>query len=651
MHPRLKPLAALLPLLFTGGVYAQNALDAVVVTASRAQEAKRELSANVTVISEAEIKASPASTLADLMQQQGFFVVTTGDTTNIQIRGYGSLSMANEPENTVLTLLNGRRIGSANLALLGLANVERIEIIRGPSAVQYGSSALGGVINVITKRGQEGKPNASFEIGGGSNGLVREKLAVGGAVGGFDYSVGATNYSRNDVTTSEFGRWYHTDVDHNTMGFVDLGYTIAKNHRIGLSHYQGDVASNLPTASGGIRDNNTPAAPYGEYRKKNKSTTLSYAGSTEDKAFDWSTSYTEGREDSEYKSYGYTNFIENRIFNVQAGYNGSLFSLSAGFDSLEYNAYASNAPTKPKMADDGVYFAGKLRLLDERLIFSVGGRYDNYENTSREGNSYKDNHYGGSYGVAWLPAEGFKLRANYAEGFKMPSTKQVGGEAPWYAGNPGLMPEIGKTWEFGADVYWRSVAASLTYFNSKYENKIIALYVPALGKYQYQNLKNAELSGVEGSLRADLGKEFGLNYSLSPFASFTWLETRKTTDTTQFITYNGSKIDTLPNTPEWMFSYGVDFNHPGYKLKSRLNANTYGTLLTRDWSNGGVYIKRPSGTVVNWSIDKELVELSNNLGKLSVRAEINNLFDGKNEMYWGYPGQGRNFYLGLRYDY
>ncbi len=649
MQIRMKPLAALLLPLFASCAYADDTLGTVVVTASRAQEAKRELSANVTVIDEAEIKASTASTMADLMQQQGFFVVTTGDSSFVQIRGYGSLSMASEPENTVLTLINGRRAGSANLALIGLANVERIEIIRGPSAVQYGSSALGGVINIITKRGQE-KTSASLEIGAGSDGLVREKLALGGTLGNLDYSLGAANYSRDDITTSEFGRWYHTDVKNNTLGFIDLGYTIAKNHRLGLTHYQGDVQSNLPTS--GIRTSNTPSTAFSQYRKQNRTTTASYTGGTDDKVLDWSTSYTFGREDNEYKSLGYTNFIENRMFNAQAGYNGSLFSLSAGFDSLQYDSYASNAPTKLKMSDDGVYFSGKLRLLDERLILSVGGRYDQYENTAIDGATYKDQHYGGTYGIAWLPVEGFKLRANYAEGFKMPSPRQVGGAAPWYNANPGLMPEIGKTWEIGADIYWRSLAASLTYFNSTYENKIIGVAVTGMPRlYQYQNIKDAELSGVEGNIRADLGKEFGLSYKISPFVNFTWLETRKTNDSTQFITYNGNRIDTLPNTPEWMFSYGVDFEHPGYKLKSRINANTYGALLTRNWSSGGVYIKRPSGTVVNFSLDKELVEFSNNLGKLSLRAEINNLFDGKNEMYWDYPGQGRNFYLGMRYDY
>lgn len=632
-------------------------LGAMVVTASRTAEAERELSSNVTIISEEEIKASTASTVAELMTQQGFLVVTTGDTSAVQIRGFGTLSVPNEAENTVLTLVNGRRVGNANLAIAGLANVERIEIVRGPAAVQYGSSALGGVINIITKQGKEDQPFASVELGVGSDNLKRQKAAFGGAVGGFDYSVGFSNSSRDDVTVSGDRRWYHTEINHNTAANVDLGYTFAKNHRIGLNYNYGDIESNLPTSSGGIRpySDNTSSAYYSEYKKKNTNTALTYAGSTDDKVVDWSASYAKGKDQRDYLSYGYSNIVRNESANAQVGYNGDLYSLSVGVDSLEYRNSGGYTPTKSRMEDSGMYFAGKLRLLDERVILSAGGRYDKYTNKKAGEASQDDDNVGGSVGVAWLPASGIKLRLNYAEGFKMPSPAQISGSSPYYAANPDLQPEKSKTWEVGVDAEWRALSASLTYFHSDWENKIIAMSVSGLTRpYQYQNIKAATLAGVEGSVRTDLGKAFeqNWNWSLSPYLSFTWLGTRENGDSTQFITYKGKKDDTLPNTPEWMFSYGLDYGYSAYKLKSRLNAVTYGSLLTRDYSQSSYpYIKRPSGTVVNLSLEKELVELSGNAGALTLRGEINNLFDGRNEMYWGYPDAGRSFYVGLRYDF
>ena len=100
-----------------------------------------------------------------------------------------------------------------------------------------------------------------------------------------------------------------------------------------------------------------------------------------------------------------------------------------------------------------------------------------------------------------------------------------------------------------------------------------------------------------------------------------------------------------------MASYGIDYVHPGYKIKSRINANYYGRKYTNDTAHGTGYFKQNSGTVVNLSLEKELADLSSRFGALTLRAEINNLFDGANEMYLSYPGAGRSFYVGLRYDF
>lgn len=644
-------------------------LGEVVVTANRVQESKREVSSNVTVITEEDIKASTAASVADLMVQHGFNVVTTGDTSAVQIRGMGSLSMPSEHENSVLILLNGRRIGMSNLALAGLANVERVEIIRGPSAVQYGSSAMGGVVNIITKRGEEGKPFASVEVGLGSDSLKRESVAFGGAVNGFDFAFGGTHFSRNDMTTKNGRRWYHTEVDKDLAYNLDVGYSFNKNHRIGINLYQGELKSELlDNGGGGIRpySGNASSSPYTDYRKRNTNTAFSYTGLTNDKSLDWAVSYSFGEDNQNGKSStgnSWKNTIDNKMFNAQLNYHASMFTLSGGVDQYEYETsgssvyygFASNN-LKTTIKDTGAYLTGKLRFFNERLIFSAGLRHDRYKNSSDEMDTKKDNHTGGSVGVSYLPTNWLKLRANYAEGFRMPSAQQVGGNAGfWYIPNPSLKPEESKTWEFGADVDWNNASASLTYFHSDWKNKIIT-QSDMFWNTQFINVKKAEIAGVEGSASWDVGKAFNQRYSLKPYVSFTWLTTRKNKDTLTYIEYHGTD-NTLPDVPEWMASYGIDYAHPGLKLKSRLNANYYGKTLTRDRTGlvskpiGDLYFARPSGTVVNWSLEKGLVDFGGRYGSLTLRAEINNLLDAKNEMYWNYPRQGRNFYLGLRYDY
>jgi vitamin B12 transporter len=647
-----------------GGVaplWAQTAesLDTVVVTASRVQEARREISSNVTLISEEDIEASTATTVADLLVQQGFNIITTGNTSNLQIRGYGTTTMVHEDENQVLTLLNGRRMGLSNLALAGLANVERIEIIRGPAAVQYGSSAMGGVVNIITKRGTE-KPMVSLELGLGSDSLKREKLAVSAAKNGFDFALGATNYKRGDLTTKEGGRWYHTAVDHNTTMNLDLGYSFNENHRVGINYNYADSDYELSSGTGGIRPyaTNTPSRAYNDPGRRNTNTALSYTGRTEDRRFDWSTNYSSGRNKdlTNTSPTGYTMTLETTTFNAQGGFNGLMTSVSAGVDYLEYKNSQNNQSYKSTMEDKGVYATGKLRFLEEKLIFSVGLRHDQYTSKSNEASSNTKRHTSGSVGVSYLPVEWLKLRANYAEGFKMPSPRQVGGSAPYDMPNAALRPEESKSYELGADIDWNYVAASLTWFHSDWKDKIVRGSPPpgSLRDYQWQNVKDATIAGLEGTLSADIGKALQQKYSLKPYVNFTWLEKRKNKDFSQYKNniYHGRPDSTLLNTPEWMIAYGVDYAHPGYGIKSRLNANYYGSVLTRgNGLPGNPYIKRPTGTVVNWSLEKELADLSGAVGKLTLRTEINNLFDDANEMYWGYPGPGRSFYVGLRYDY
>jgi vitamin B12 transporter len=559
----------------------------------------------------------------------------------------------------VLTLVNGRRVGNTNLALVGLANVKRIEIIRGPAAVQYGPAAMGGVINVITKQGVGmDAPYVSAEAGIGSDAMHREKFSFGGAGGGFDFALGLTNYGRDDVTIEGGRRWYNTEIGHNTLLNTDLGYTIADSHRVGINFGYGSIDSKMSRS--GFRQNNDPDAAPAEYTKSNRNIGFNYAGNTEDKAFDWLASYSFGSDDRENPTYGYTATTENRMFNAQAGYTADIISLSAGVDYLRYKSMPYTwQPDENIKQDTGVYFTGKLRLLNERLIFSGGGRYDTY---SSEGGSLPEQDYGnfgGSVGAAYLPVNWLKLRANYAEGFKVPSTGQMSGGST-IAPNPDLQPEKSKTVEFGTDVNWNFIDASLTYFHSNWDNKIFWIGVAGLPSPftgQYQNLKSSTLAGLEGAFRADIGKASGRNYSITPYTEFTLLGTRRNEDEDQFINFQGNMIDALPNTPKWMVSYGLDYGNPALKLRTRLSANRYGDVYTQDWGQSGPptwtapWIVRPAGTVVNLSVERELARLGDSGGALTLRTEINNLFDGKNEVYWDYPGPGRNFYVGLRYSF
>ncbi|MGC4083861.1 MAG: hypothetical protein QM736_17550 [Vicinamibacterales bacterium] len=111
---------------------------------------------------------------------------------------------------------------------------------------------MGGVINVITKQGLT-TPDASFEVGLGSDDLKRQKLAFSGAAKGFDVALGVSNDGRDNLTTSGGRERYHTSIDNNTNVNIDLGYAINANNRVGVSYNFGDITSQLPSTNGGIR--------------------------------------------------------------------------------------------------------------------------------------------------------------------------------------------------------------------------------------------------------------------------------------------------------------------------------------------------------------------------------------------------------------
>ena len=666
--------ASLLPAQTEGQTI--TTLDEIVVTASRTEESRREVSSNVTVINEGDIKASTASTVADILIEQGFNAVQYQDTAGVQIRGYGNMSMQTEYENAILILVNGRRTGNANAALAGLANVERIEIIRGPSAVQYGSSAMGGVVNIITRRGS-GDVAAGLELGLGSNSLKSQKFSISGAGKGLDFSLGVTNYERDDLTLKDQIRWYHTNIDNNSMLNADIGYSFNSNHRVGFNYNFGDVKSELGSGNGGVRNADgimitTPDSSYTKYQKHLNNTGFSYEGNTPDKAFNWSAQYSFGNYDQDNinpvtGNNSYSSYLDTRFFNVQGEYNGSLVSAAVGLDNYKYSSDADHLPSSGEwyMRDTGVYATGKLRLFEEKLIFSAGLRYDSYANDNNLLDDAGDGNTSVSVGAAYLPQRWVKLRVNYAEGFKMPSPTQMAGDgAIYYLPNLDILPEKNKTFEFGGDIDWNYVNASVTWFHSDWENKIANLSVPerysecsgGWGCYQAQNLKSSTLAGLEGAFSYDVVKAFGFDAGLEPFVSFTLLHTRKNNDTERYITTcascGGVKIDTLPNTPDWMVSYGVKYAHPRLKINARLNANYYGSMWKSDYSgayNG--YFDQPTGTIFNLSAEKELVQLGEHGGALTLRTEIKNLFDSGNEIHWGYPGVGRNFYAGLRYNF
>jgi len=280
------------------------------------------------------------------------------------------------------------------------------------------------------------------------------------------------------------------------------------------------------------------------------------------------------------------------------------------------------------------------------FFFSGGLRYDKYEVEVKEGEGGKedDDNLSPRFGAAYLLTDYLKIRVNYGEAFRMPSADELAANYPgwWgnYVGNPNLDPEQSKTYEGGLDFSLASLDLSLTYFSTNFKDKIETKSLPS-GDTTWENLGKAEISGFEGELSYDIGALFDWDFQLKPYAGFVRLTNYKDKETDENLKY----------TSDWNVSYGItlsDYNG----LSANLNIAYVGKQDIDDWRVGypAPVIEKGSFNIANLTISKKIVD-TDNFGDLTMRAEIENLFDKDYEYVNDYPMPGRGFFLGLRYDY
>jgi len=151
------------------------------------------------IIDRATIERSTAKSVTELLAENavGFQSEWTPGQTSLNIRGAATEGQGRDFRSQILVLINGHRAGTANISKLSIADIDRIEIVRGPSSVVYGSQNMGGVVNLIMKTGLTAR--GSFADGStGSWGLAQGKLQHGGVKDGFDYYLGLSGGRRDD---------------------------------------------------------------------------------------------------------------------------------------------------------------------------------------------------------------------------------------------------------------------------------------------------------------------------------------------------------------------------------------------------------------------------------------------------------------------
>lgn len=517
MTPGWKVLVVVGLVLFPLSVWGQEEkeLATIVVTATRTETPLEEVSTSVSVITEEEIRQQQAETVAEVLRGvPGVEVVQNGSrgtTTSVFIRGAES--------DQTLVLIDGVEVNSATLGSFSFSdltteNIDRIEILRGSGGTLYGSQAVGGVINIITKKGT-GKPTASVSVEGGNGSTHREVATFSGSQGRVNFS-GSAAYidtdgfrSTNDDYRNFSGslRADITPIEEGTLrGF--LRYTAAE---VGL-----------------FNNNNFASLPDPDARQK--ADFLLFKGEwqhepMENLIYRVSGSYVRDnlRFFDEPDQFDTSPSVSRIPVEIASGeFQGNYYwrDLSVTTLGFEFEEKAADVRSSfggfqtrfdKSRGNFAYYLQEQLRLLNEKLFIVGGFRVDDNEDFGTEVSP--------TWSIAYLIKKtGTKLKAGFAEGFKAPTFNEL--FFPDF-GNPNLEAETSSEWNAGFEqTFWGGrFSLEAIYFNRRVKGLIEGVLVDEENFiFQAQNLGRVDVQGVE------VMPVFRLLPGLSLVGNFTFLD-------------------------------------------------------------------------------------------------------------------------------
>lgn len=452
----------------------------VVVTATRIATRASELLNDVTVLRREDIEASGATALSELLAAQpGIELVSNGGagkTSSLFIRGA-------ESRHTVV-LIDGMRINSATsgdtaIQHIPLAQIERIEIVRGPVSSLYGSEAIGGVVQVFTRRG-EGALSGNVQASYGSRNTTDLSASLSGATERLNYALTAGHFRTDGVSalTNSANGAYHPDADGYRQDNISgrIGVQLAPGHDLAANAFHSDGVSRYDAYGAGDYDARMPQTLQGfGIESRNRfadiwTSTLRLADSTDD-----STNHASATSTSVFKT-GQTQATWQNDIRTPLG------DLLAGVERLEQRVDSSTGYTTTDRNVDSLLLGYQGRLDAHRLQVSARRDDNSQFGAKTTGMAY--------YGYQLTPM--WRASVGAGTSFSAPTFNQL--YYPGY-GNPDLKPEQGRNKE--ASLVWDGghARASITWFDNRVRDLIQSVLVTPPFGYAASNVQKAKLTG------------------------------------------------------------------------------------------------------------------------------------------------------------
>ncbi len=597
------------------GVASQQ-LDDLVVTATRTARVLSEVPASVTILDTNALRAVNPVTVDELFQTvvgvdiQGSGV--PGTSVRVNLRG---LTTGYQTER-VLVLVDGRRVndayvGNAEFALLPADAIERIEILKGPSSVFYGSNAEGGVINIMTRRGRS-TPCFWVRAAGGSYHTQHYQFTHGWKIGPVDYFLAASHVETDGYLRSVDGTRRDWRADHVSGRF---GWTFGPN-------------ADLQLTLGGYQAEGTDAVSDRETEKTYQMATYERTWDEQRDAHLSARIY----RNSEHTIYAWK-FSRASIYDMEtlAGElqqsvgcgNNHRLMMGAEFrrDFVDIEELAG--PIREQSDIIGVFLHDEMTLGDG-LQATLGVRNDS-------STDYRDE-WSPRVALLWQPTPAWNLFGSVARAFRAPSLSDrfvhVSFAGMEFVGNPDLKPETVTSWELGMRTRrgdWRLEAAV---FLNDMDDTFDFLLDPADGVFRSQNITRMRVYGIEWST------EYAWSETLACFANYSYTEG-------QYETFEADP-SVEGNTPAHLAPHkaaaGIAYRCP-FGIRHTLTVR-YVSARHGDPQNSP-HNKMEQYVVADWRLRRPFGD------RLDVTLDLKNLLDAQYEELPQIKQPGRTVLLGM----
>lgn len=592
---KLLTAAVLVSMLPGGLAFAEEALplytlDTVVVTATRTENDEKNVPASTQIITSSDIKKSGATNVRDAITDFANITMTK------KVRGGGhEIIIRGMSTDKSLIMVNGHRVaneadasglGNANaLDRINLKDVQKIEIVKGPSSALYGSEAMGGVINIITKPSVE--PSVSTGLEFTTDNTNHWWHFDSGRQGRFSATADARvskekrQMTENDTSSNNYGtaRTYNASLNYyfNDDNYLNFYVDYFSQH---LQSDRGTPAmKDFPVSMGPMKLNGKAMIDGGGHaRNKQKNYGLSWNGKTNRNdwklqtyvsQFDWSSNSNQkvlqtipGADPMSQSAYD--RYVKQKYGTYDFHDNSNSLWALEGRDTFTINEHHKLTfgaeYTKNKIKGTGLgangdnaYIVtqnGKSKERSEKELTTYSayiqdemsyGKWFVIPAVRYDHNSFYGNYTSPKLGVTYKAKDNFRIKANYGKGFKAPTVMQLfydlvqimgtkDGRPNWQhvQGDPNLKPETSTSWDLGVEGEFGKAYGSLTYFDTDVDDLIstVRLGVDNNGYplSRYTNVNQAKIKGVENTLGYKFNSQWGFK------VNSTWLSAKDTSN-------------------------------------------------------------------------------------------------------------------------